>query len=128
MSKLNERAFIPAADLQVEVEEEVKKESFPDGKITGTKKQERFQAAVNQLKRKWRDDEDYSAHHDLVSNGITKHSAPTNSTGSKRIKLNGAIANGVESVPKHNLIEETEESLPLLPVMLTCHIRAGFCC
>lgn len=88
LCKFGKRNFTPAADLQAEIEEVIISEQFPDRKVTGPKKQAEFKTAVNNLKRKWRDAEEFSEYRDLKS-----------SAGgfAKRAKLNGGTTNGHDS-------------------------------
>lgn len=77
---------MPSADLQTEMEEQVISEQFPDRKVTGGKKQGEFRSAVNMLKRKWREGDEFSEIRDTTRVG---QGAPN-----KRAKLNGANTNG----------------------------------
>lgn len=88
LCKFGKRNLAPAADLQAEIEEVIISEHFPDRKVTGPKKQAEFKTAVNNLKRKWRDAEEFSEHRDLDSRGA--------GTGgfAKRAKINGGMSNG----------------------------------
>lgn len=100
LCKFGKRNFTPAADLQAELEEVIITEQFPDRKVTGPKKQAEFRTAVNSLKRKWRDAEEFSEIRDLDSR----------SGGfAKRTKLNGGMSNG------HG--NDSSESVVKLPVL-----------
>lgn len=91
LTKLSERTFKPNADIEDELGAIVMEENFPDGKITGPKKQAEFKRSVDNLKRKWRDESEYSERRDVDSNGnITRPGMDAN----KRQKLNGGLANG----------------------------------
>ncbi|CAK3878181.1 DNA-directed RNA polymerase III subunit rpc-3 [Lecanosticta acicola] len=91
--KFDKQCHIPAADLQDELEETVIREQFPDRKVSGSKNQERFRSAVNRLKRKRRDENDFSDQRDCESMGIIRRSGMDSV---KRTKLNGGThANGV---------------------------------
>ncbi|EME86548.1 uncharacterized protein MYCFIDRAFT_43158, partial [Pseudocercospora fijiensis CIRAD86] len=95
LKKISKRSYLPAADLEAEIEELVIQDQFPDRKITGPKKQAEFKLAVNTLKRKWRQANDYSDHRDLVSSGSIRR--PGNQSA-KRVKLNGSLSNGVNEM------------------------------
>lgn len=103
LCKFGKRNSTPAADVQAEIEEVIISEQFPDRKVTGPKKQAEFRTAVNNLKRKWRDAEEFSEHRDLDSRGAGA------STFAKRAKLNGGMSNG------HG--HDSGESVAKLPVL-----------
>lgn len=105
--KLNKRVYTPAADLQYEIEEAVISDRFPDRKVTGPKKQAEFKTAVNSLKRKWRDADEFTDR-DLESKGTIRR--PGEPPG-KRAKINGGLTNGAG----HDHFEE--ENVPKLPVL-----------
>lgn len=88
--KVQRRTFFTPADATNEAEVIVKREQFPDGKVTGPKASAIFASAVNSLKRKWRDEAD-----DTTA-GV-KRSAPTNGHGpaAKRRRTEGGMVNGV---------------------------------
>ena len=92
--RVQRRTYFNAADASNEAEVIVKREQFPDGKITGPKASAQFHQAVNTLKRKWRDEADNT------TAGV-KRGAPAGANGNgngpsaKRIKTNGGMANGV---------------------------------
>lgn len=92
LCKFGKRDFTPAADLQAEIEEVIISEQFPDRKVTGPKKQAEFKTAVNTLKRKWRDAEEFSEYRDLKSSG-----GGGSSSFAKRAKMNGGLSNGHDS-------------------------------
>lgn len=107
LMKLGERMFKPNADIEDELGALVMEEHFPDGKITGPKKQAEFKRSVDNLKRKWRDEAEYSERRDVDGNGsIARPGMDMN----KRQKLNGGMANG------HTNGGEADFSGPRLPV------------
>lgn len=108
LMKLGTRSFKPNADVEDEIGSLVMDENFPDGKITGPKKQAEFKRSVDSLKRKWRDEAEYSERRDVESNGNIVR-PDTN----KRQKLNGGLANGHSN---HN--DNADFSGPKLPVCL----------
>lgn len=109
LMKLGERSFKPNADVEDELGAIVMKEDFPDGKITGPKKQAEFKRTVDNLKRKHRDESEYSERRDVDGNGtIVRPGMEMN----KRQKLNGGFANGHGS---HG--GEADFSGPKLPVI-----------
>ncbi|SMR63081.1 unnamed protein product [Zymoseptoria tritici ST99CH_3D1] len=86
LNKFQKRSYMPSADLQTEMEEQVISEQFPDRKVTGGKKQGEFRSAVNMLKRKWREGDEFSEIRDTTRAG--------QGALNKRAKLNGANTNG----------------------------------
>lgn len=110
--KRGKQAYLPAADLQAQIEAIVIGEQFPDGKVNGAKKQAEFQAAVKTLKRKRQEANEYSATRDNDSKGQIKRSGVP---AAKRAKLNGGLSNGVH----HDEDFEMDDSVPKLPVYLT---------
>jgi DNA-directed RNA polymerase III subunit RPC3 len=69
--KVGSQAYTPSADIQAEIEELVISAQFPDRKVGGPKKQQEFRMAVNSMKRKRREAEDYSEQRDTQSSGMT---------------------------------------------------------
>ncbi|KXT04750.1 hypothetical protein AC578_9700 [Pseudocercospora eumusae] len=116
LKKITKRSYLPAADLEAEIEELVIQDQFPDRKITGPKKQAEFKLAVNTLKRKWREANDYSDHRDLVSSATIRR--PGNQSA-KRVKLNGSLSNGVA----HHHDSDADESAPKLPNELVLRVN-----
>ncbi|KAI5358000.1 Putative RNA polymerase III Rpc82, C -terminal, winged helix-like DNA-binding domain superfamily [Septoria linicola] len=108
--KRGKQNYMPAADLQAQIEAIVLSEQFPDGKINGAKKQSEFQAAVKTLKRKRQEANEYSASRDNDSRGQIKRPGMTN-PAVKRAKLNGGLPNGVH----HDDDLDMDESVPKLP-------------
>lgn len=108
LQKLGPRSFKPNADIEDEIGNLVMEEHFPDGKITGPKKQAEFKRSVDGLKRKWRDEAEFSERRDVEGGGgIVRAGMDAN----KRQKLNGGHANG------HNgHAAETDFTGPKLPV------------
>ena len=107
LMKLQERMFKPNADIEDELGAIVMEENYPDGKITGPKKQAEFKRSVDNMKRKWRDESEFSERRDVDSNGgIVRPGMDAN----KRQKLNGGFANG------HSSHTEADFSGPKLPV------------
>jgi DNA-directed RNA polymerase III subunit RPC3 len=91
LMKLGERSFKPNADIEDELGALVMEESFPDGKITGPKKQAEFKRSVANLKRKSRDESEYSERRDVEGSvGLVRPGMDAN----KRQKLNGGFSNG----------------------------------
>ncbi|KAM0713952.1 hypothetical protein Q7P37_010915 [Cladosporium fusiforme] len=91
LMKLENRSFKPNADIEDEIGNLVMEEHFPDGKITGPKKQAEFKRSVDGLKRKWRDEAEFSERRDVEGGGgIVRAGMDAN----KRQKLNGGLANG----------------------------------
>lgn len=108
--KMSQRDYMPAADLQAELEEAVISEQFPDRKVTGPKKQAELQVAVNNLKRKWRHANDYSDLRDTESGGAVRRPGMPN----KRAKLNGrGLTNGSGREDDHPYDEDVAK-LPVL--------------
>lgn len=108
LMKVGNRSFKPQADLEAEIEEVIMEESFPDRKVTGPKKQAEFKRAVDGLKRKWRDDAEYSEKRDVDSNGNIRRPGME---ANKRQKLNGGHTNGNGAQTSDN-----DFSGPKLPV------------
>lgn len=118
--KVNERTFVPYADLQEEIKETVIAEDFPDGKITGSKKSKEFQEKVNTLKRKYQDDDAYSDTRDIGSHGEIMLS-DTAGPKSKRLKPNH-LSNGTHhhAGMGENKVEAINGSFDKLSVRLCC--------
>ena len=88
ITKVHERTYHSFEDREMEVEKVVKATEFPDGKTTGPKARDRFSAAINEKKRKWREEEtDISREVD--------HAATNGHGPQKRPKLNPVGPNGV---------------------------------
>ncbi|KAF2207774.1 hypothetical protein CERZMDRAFT_62520 [Cercospora zeae-maydis SCOH1-5] len=103
--KRGKQAYMPAADLQAQIEAVVISEQFPDGKISGAKKQAEFQAAVKTLKRKRQEADEYSATRDAESRGqIKRPGAALSEHAAKRAKLNGGMTNGIHRDEDSDLI------------------------
>lgn len=116
--KVNERTYLPPADLEERLRDTVISEQFQDGKITGPKKEKAFQAAVNILKRKWQDDDDYSGTRDIGSHGKIKR-CTAHSSSNKRIK-SSRLSNGVQShahEAHESEVEADEHRVDKLPVL-----------
>lgn len=92
--KFGPRSFIPPVDLQEEIEETVITAEFTDRKITGPKKKAEFERSVNDLKRKWRAEDEYSDSSDLGSKGA-RRPGDFLDPPSKRLKTSHGRANGV---------------------------------
>lgn len=117
LTKVTDRSHVPHVDLEEQLRDTVVAEHFPDGKITGSKKQGQFNAEVYSLKRKWEAEDAYSNTKDVASHGVIKRSnASPNS--SKRVKLNGGLP--TPNSTHHDECEEvhpvTDHSVPKLPV------------
>lgn len=82
--KIGKQSYVPAADLQAEIEEIVISENFPDRKIGGPKKQREFSNAVRSLKRRRRIAEEFTESRDVQSSGV-------NGRGPKRSRLNNGL-------------------------------------
>ena len=115
LTKVGNRSHIPQPDLQRQIQDTVIAEQFSDGKISGPKKKRQFDAAVNDLKRKWEDEDAYSNTKYVASRGVIKRSKDSPSS-SKRVKLNGDMPNGVHDECVEEDVE-TEHSVPKLPVL-----------
>lgn len=85
LAKVDKSAYMPAADLQAEIEELVIIDEFPDRKINGPKKQGEFHKAVSSMKRRRREAEAFSEQRDLS----VSHAAGINM---KRHKLNNGLS------------------------------------
>ena len=117
--KVNERTYVPFADLQDQLRDTVISEGFRDGKVTGPKKQKEYNVAVNRLKRKWQDEDSFSETKDIGSRGKIKHThvpAPTN----KRLKTNGDLPNGIHTHACDKAGEDVSHSVQKLPVLCCC--------
>ncbi|KAM3423860.1 DNA-directed RNA polymerase III subunit RPC3 [Cercospora zeina] len=110
--KRGKQAYMPAVDLQAQIEAVVISEQFPDGKINGAKKQAEFQAAVKTLKRKRQEADEYSATRDAESRGqIKRPGAALSEHAAKRAKLNGGLTNGIH----RDEDVDSDESVSKLP-------------
>jgi len=91
LARVHRRTYFNAADAIHEAEVIVKREEFADGKITGPKASAAFRLAVNNLRRKWRDEADNT------TAGVKRGAGAVNGHGppAKRIRTNGGTANGV---------------------------------
>lgn len=117
--KMSKRSYMPAADLRDEIEEAVISEHFPDRKITGPKKQGQFKSAVQNLKRKWREADEFSDRRDLDSRGTFRH---TGNANAKRAKYNGVQPNGIgHSVGDH------DENVVRLPTEMVVRVNYAQC-
>lgn len=99
LAKVGKRSYMPPSDLQETIENIVIREQFPDGKISGTRKQGEFKQGVSHLKRKWEEDDSYSEYNDIASNAtIGRQGAAILRTGNKRAKTNGdaSYTNGID--------------------------------
>lgn len=92
VTRVRRRNYHSTADINAEAEEVVKREQFPDGKVSGPKAREAFGNAVSSLKRKWREESDNGAQAG-VSRGVINRK---NGYGPapKRAKING-FTNGI---------------------------------
>lgn len=89
--KTHPRMFRSQHDLYKELEERVISEGFPDRKVTGPKKQEEFNRAVRDLKRKLRDEEDFCDSRPAGFQGAVQR---PDENPAKRQKVNGHVPNG----------------------------------
>lgn len=112
--KASQRSYMPNADYEKEATEVVmnQEEDVKNSKLSGSKKQQHVDAHVNNLKRKWEDEDTYSKTRDVASKGAIKRSKQT-SPSNKRVKVNGDIPNGIHDEASD---DETEECVPKLPV------------
>lgn len=114
--KVSERSLMAQTDLEQQITETVKKEQFPDGKVTGPKKSKELLGAVTVLKRKWHDEDAYSKTSDIGARGVIKHSQASPSSN-KRVKLNDGLPNGTHDDDE----DDTDHPIFKLPV-LCCHL------
>lgn len=123
--KVTERSYMPPADYEEEAKqfatnavEETEEQS--KRKMTAPKKAKEVNIELNDLKRKWEDEDSYSKTRDIASKGViklSKSSAPSN----KRVKVNGDLTNGIH----HEFIDDSddvEECLSKLPVYAAVHV------
>lgn len=92
VTRVTKRTYLSSADASNEAETLVKREQFPDGKVSGPKAKVQFTLALNTLKRKWRDEADD------ITLGVTRNaSRGMNGHGpaAKRQRMNGGTVNGV---------------------------------
>ncbi|KAF2716423.1 hypothetical protein K431DRAFT_289425 [Polychaeton citri CBS 116435] len=107
LSRINVRMYKAPADLYFEIEGKVIEERFPDGKITGQKKKLEFDSAVNTLKRKIREEDDFSDVRDLETKVGSKRSGSAMYAGPAKLqKVNGMTPNG--SGPRAGHAEATD--------------------
>ncbi|UJO14503.1 DNA-directed RNA polymerase III subunit rpc3 [Fulvia fulva] len=119
--KFSPRMYKPSADLQTEAEESVISDSFPDRKITGSKKKNEFETAVRVLKRKWRDADDYNEYRDVDSRGIIhRPGEPV-----KRVRLNGGMTNGGHY--SHGDDDLDDDNAPRLPNEMILKVNYAQC-
>lgn len=89
VARVRERTYLSAADRQTEAEVIVKREKFPDGKITGPKAKVNFQQEVDTLKRRWRDEDD-----EVGGDTYKRTIGHSNGRPHKRQRTNGGMTNG----------------------------------
>ncbi len=120
--KVNDRTFIPPDDLEEEIRETVIMAEFRDRKITGSKKGPLFKTAVNNLKRKYREEDTYSDTRDIGSYGEIKRSDPLTSSN-KRLKSDH-LTNGDHEEANEEQLEEQPEDVRVdkLPVLSYCNL------
>ncbi|KAK6436042.1 RNA polymerase III subunit C82, partial [Oleoguttula sp. CCFEE 5521] len=94
LQKVGTHTFKPQADAEAEIQAVVMEEQFPDGKVTGPRKQAEFKRSADSLKRKWRDEEQYDEHRDADTNGTMKRPGQDAMSANKRRKMNGGATNG----------------------------------
>lgn len=94
--KVGPRSFLPATDLQQYMHDTVVSDSFPDGRISGPKKQKEFKIVLNGLKRKWKEEDRFSASRDTVSRGSVKR-VKTGAYDGQYSKVNGVGQHGGEA-------------------------------
>lgn len=102
IARVQRRTYLTPADASNEAEVIVKREQFPDGKVTGPKASAAFHQAVNNLKGKWREEADQS------TAGIKRGPPVTNGHGpsAKRQKTNGGGAVGIGGGEDENVTLE----------------------
>lgn len=88
ITKVHERTYQSSADRELQMEKVVKESEFPDGKTTGPKAKERFVNAMNERKRKWREEE-------LDISKVAERAAVNGHGPQKRQKLSNGGPNGV---------------------------------
>ena len=74
----------------------------------GPKKKAQLREGVDELKRKWRDEDQFSDSKDVIFNGAAH----------KRVKTNGDLPNG------HKFDHEVAESTPQVSVIFCCGLSA----
>nr|OQO27942.1 hypothetical protein B0A51_04288 [Rachicladosporium sp. CCFEE 5018] len=120
LQKVGTHTFKPHADAEAETQAVVMEEQFPDGKITGPRKQAEFKRSVDSLKRKWRDEEQYDEHRDADTNGTIKRPGQDAILANKRRKMNGGSTNGHGEV-------QADFSGPKLPNDMSIGINHARC-
>lgn len=91
ITRVRKSTWLSTADSHNEADAVVKREQFPDGKVSGPKAKVVYEQALRDLKRKWREAGDDA------ETGVKKVPKRSNGYGPsvKRIKTNGGMANGV---------------------------------
>lgn len=95
LMKVGSHTFKSRQDVEGEAETVVMKEMFPDGKVSGPKKQTEFRREVDRLKRKWRDEADFNADRDADSRGSIHRPGMNGVNPHKRQRINGGYTNGI---------------------------------
>ena len=99
IARVNDRSYLSSADYTNQAEALLKNGDFRDKPTNGPKAKASFAAAVNQQKRKWREEED-EVSGDMYRGTTNGSNGPPH----KRMKLNGATTNGAG---RHNGPEVT---------------------
>jgi len=110
LSKVGTHTFKSRLDVEGEAGAVVMKELYPDGKVSGPKKQTEFKREVDRLKRKWRDEAEFNADRDADSRGSIQRPGMNGVNPHKRQRVNGGYTNGVAQedssikLPVHGII------------------------
>lgn len=115
LSKVTPRDHIPIAELEDELRTQVilaDPKNFKDGKTTGPKTAVQFITAANSLKRKWRDEAEYSAQRDVVSHGTIKRGNNPTHGSNKRRKVDGNLTDGFHDLHDGEDEADVEMSAP----------------
>lgn len=95
LMKVGNHTFKSRQDVESEAGNVVMTEMFPDGKVSGPKKQIEFKREVDRLKRKWRDDAEFNVDRDAESRGSIQRPGMNGVNPHKRQRINGGYANGI---------------------------------
>jgi len=95
LAKVGSHTFKSMQDVDAEAEKVVVAEMFPDGKVSGPKKQIELRREVDRLKRKWRDESEYNEQRDADSRGSMQRPGVNGMNLHKRQRINGGYTNGV---------------------------------
>lgn len=95
LAKVGKHTFRSQQDSHGEAESIVTRELFPDGKVSGPKKQTELKREVDRLKRKWRDEAEFNVDRDCDSRGSIQRAGMNGVNPHKRQRINGGYTNGV---------------------------------